>query len=288
MNFRWILPAFALLAAGCIKEKLLVVVNGDGSGNIVLDTSMTAEAAAMMQQTAASFASALGGTNATEAVKEELIKEDDLRERASDFGSGVEFVRLKRTKEEGTEGAIAVYSFKDVTKLRLPLQKGGGPTGAADLVDGAKPEPGQAVTFAFTPGDTKTLKINVPQEPKEKAEAAAKEAPAKDKAAPAGAEGLAEMGNAMIGPMLQMFKGLEMSIAVQVKGEIVKSTAAHRQGDKGERAMLMEVKFDELMKSPKFAGIFEKSQGGDMPTAELMGLPGFTFETSPEVVIEFK
>ena len=286
MNLRWILPAFALLAAGCIKEKMLVVVNGDGSGNIVLDTSLTAEAAAMMQSTAANFASAFGETNAAEAVKEELIKEDELRERASEFGEGVEFVRLKRTKDAAGEGAIAVYGFKDVTKIRLPLQKNSGAGGPGDLAEGGEAKPGQAVTFAFTPGDTKTLKINVPQEPKEKAEKAAATEKAKD--APAGAEGLEEMGKAMMGPMLQMFKGLEMSIAVQVKGEVVKSSASHRQGEKGERAMLMELKFDELMKSPKFAGIFEKSQGGDMPTTELLGLPGFTFETSPEVVIEFK
>ena len=60
MKLRWLVPVVALLAAGCIKEKTLVVVNADGSGTLVLDTALTAEAVAMMKQTAASFAGAFG------------------------------------------------------------------------------------------------------------------------------------------------------------------------------------------------------------------------------------
>ncbi len=282
MKLRWLVPALALLAAGCIKEKTLLVVNPDGSGSIVLDTSISAEAAAMMNNAAASFGAAFGETNGAAAVKEELIKEEDLRERASDFGEGVEFVRLKRTKADGQEGAIALFSFKDITKLRIPLQQnkgmGGGEEEDADSKD-KKEE--KAVTFAFTDGPTKKLVVNVPQEEK-KAEAK----PAAEGAKELG--GLEDLGAAMMGPMMQMFKGLEMSMAIQVKGDVVNSTATHPQGAQKERAVLMSLNFDEMMKSPKFAEIFKKSQGGEMPTGALVGLPGFTFETKPQVVIEFK
>lgn len=281
MKLHWMVPVVALLAAGCIKEKTLIVVNGDGSGNIVLDTAMTKEAAAMMQQTAASFSTAFGATNEAAGLKQEdLIKEDDLRKRAADFGPGVEFVRLKRTSEGGGQGAVALYSFKDVNTVRLPLQQkngAGGEEGGGDA-DTAKPK--KVVSFVFTPGDTKTLKITIPQDPKEKAAA-----PAAKPAKPAGGP---ELDAAMMGPMLQMFKGLEMSLAVQVKGEVVKNDATHREGEKGERAVLMALNFDELMKSPNFASIFQKSQGGDMPTGELLGMPGFRYETNSAVVIQFK
>jgi hypothetical protein len=284
VKIRWLVPVLALLSAGCIKEKMLVVVNPDGSGNIVLDTAMTAEAAAMMQQTAASFAGAFGETNAAASAapaETELIKEEDLRERAAEFGEGVEFVRLKRTTEGGGKGAIAVYSFKDINKVRLPMKQGAGGPGGQEEAEDAKPP--KAVTFALTGADTKKLTINVPQEEK-KAEAAAAPKP-KIEGAP---EGLENMAASMMAPMMQMFKGLEMSMAVQVKGDVVKTTASHAQGDKKDRAVLMEMKFDELMKSPNFAKIFEKSQGEDMPTADLVGMPGFTFETKPSIEIEFK
>lgn len=294
MKLRWLVPALALLASGCIKEKMLVVVNGDGSGNIVLDTAMTTEAAAMMKQTQASFASTFGETNAAAnaPATEGLINEKDLRERAKDFGEGVEFVRFKPTKDATSEGATAIYSFKDISKLRLPLQKNGGEgglMGGGDADAAADKKPEQAVTFAFTPGATKKLVIHVPQEEKkqEKKEAAAAAKP-EDKAA-GGAEELGKaMGDAMLGPMMQMFKGLEMSMAVQVKGKVVKTDATNAEGDGKERAVLLSLKFDELMKSPKFAKIFEKSQGSDMPTSELLGMPGFTFESKPEVAIEFE
>lgn len=284
MKLRWMVPVIALLAAGCIKEKTLIVVNGDGSGNIVLDTSMTKEAAAMMQQTAASFSSAFGATNEAGSLKQEdLIKEEDLRERASDFGPGVEFVRLKRTSDGGGQGAVAVYSFKDVNTVRLPLQQkngaGGEVGGETEDADAAKPK--KTVTFAFTPGDIKTLKISIPQDAKDKALADKKAKAAKPEGAP-------DLDAAMMGPMLQMFKGLEMSLAVQVKGELVKSNATHPEGERGERAVLMALNFDELMKSPQFGEIFQKSQGGDMPTGDLLGLAGFRYETNSQVVIQFK
>lgn len=281
-----LLAVAALSAAGCVKSKMLVVVNPDGSGNIAVRSLMSPETASMIGSMAEGLASSLGGTGQVAKAEDPFFKEDELREAAAKFGEGVTYVKGTKVSESGWQGSAAVYAFADVTKLRIPLEsKMDGQMGGGD--EGAEAKPGKLVTFEFAGGPTKKLRIVVPQDEEK---AAAAPAAADAAAAPdAQAEALGNaMGQAMMAPMLQMMKGMEMGVAVQVKGKVLKNTGLHREENES-RIVILDLNMDKMQTSTNFAAIFQKSQGADdMPTRELLGMPGFRFETNTAVEIEFQ
>jgi hypothetical protein len=277
----WVLAlaAVALSLVGCIKMKALVVVNPDGSGNIVVSSAMSPQVAGMMS----GFASGLGGKDGAAAAvpKDPFFDEDELKKAASKFGEGVAYVKGRKTDDAGWQGSVAVYAFTDVNKVKLDLNEGkkAGPPGMDAGDKPAGDEKKKVVTFQFVGGDTKTLKILVPQEDKKSGESEAK--------APK-APGADAMAQQMMAGMLPMLKGMEVSFAVQVKGEIVSNSAQNKGAD--GRVVLMEMNMDEMQTSPKFAEIIAKAQGGnkDMPADEMLGMPGFKFETNKVVEVKFK
>lgn len=278
---------FAALAAvsltGCFKEKTLVVVNPDGSGNIVVSSTMSPEAAQMIGSMADGFAGAVAGGDAAAAKPkaDPFFNEDELKAKAAKLGEGVTYAKGRAQDDGGWKGSVAVYSFTDINKLRIPLnaEKKQGPGGAGDAdADAAKPK--KFVTFALTGGDTKTLQIKVPQDEKPAAETPKTDEAKKDPQEDA-------MAKAMMAPMMKMMKGLEFGIAVQVKGEVLKSNALNREAD--GRIVIMHMDMDKMQTSPKFAALMDSSGGGeDMPVGEMLGMPGFQFETNQVVEVQFK
>ena len=87
--------------------------------------------------------------------------------------------------------------------------------------------------------------------------------------------------------MMQMFKGMEMDLAVQVKGKVVKSNAMHVEGENKDRIVLMAIKFDDLLKSPEFQKMVSKS-GAPESAGAFLSIPGVKMETNKQVVVEFK
>ncbi len=296
-RFSVVAAAAALVLAGCIKQKTLVVVNPDGSGNIVVSTAMSPQMAQMMGGMADGLANAMGGATgdakapAAAEKKDPLFNEDELKKDAGKYGEGVSYVKAHKSDENGWKGSVAVYSFGDIGKVKIPLNedKNIGPGGDADTAAApGKPEKKkQFLTFALAGDDTKTLTINVPQEEK-KAEAKPAEKTGDDAAAGAAGKQMGDaMGAAMMGPMLSMMQGMEVGIAIKVKGKITSTTASHKQGDDGVTILHMDA--DKMKDSPKFAKIMQGAQGGgDMPTSEMLGMPGFEFETNKVVEIQFK
>lgn len=275
-----VLAAMALVTAGCFKSKTLVVVNPDGSGNIVVSSAMSPQVAAMMGGLGDSFGAALGGADGAAAPKEKkdpFFDEAKLKKAAAGFGEGVSYVKGRKSDDNGWQGSVAVYSFTDINKLKLSLDNNSmAPPGMDDDKADDDKKKKDPVTFNFTGGDTKTLKINLPQpdeETKKKAVAA------KPKADPAAL--------AMMDAMLPQFKGMEMSVAVQVKGQITESNAMNKD-DKGT-VVLMHMEIDKMMASPKFKEMMARSQDGDEPPAEeMLGMPGVKVETNKVVTISFK
>lgn len=274
--------ALALSLTACIKEKTLVVVNPDGSGNIVVSSAMSPEAAQMIGSMAQGFAGAAGGDAAAKPKADPFFNEDELKAKAAKLGDGVTYVKGRKADENGWQGSVAVYSFADISKVRIPLneEKKMGPGGGAEAPEpDAATKPKKFITFALAAGDTKTLKINVPQE-----EQKASKAPAAETKKDPQAEAMAK---AMMAPMMTMMKGMEIGIAVQVKGEIVESNASQREAD--GRIVLMHMDMDKLQTSPKFAGLMESAgDAKEMPVGDLLGMPGFQFETNGVVEVRFK
>ena len=295
----------ALFLGGCIKVKQIVIVNPDGSGNVVVSQALGAEAVAMMTQMAAGFASQLGG-DAKEAPKQPenpLYDLEKLREAAADLGEGVTFVKASEINTNGTKGAIAVYSFTDVTKLHLKTKQEGPGMGAGfGAAEPPKAGKEESISFGFTKGDTSKLVIHMPDmKPKTGTAAGGAAKPATTGDAKGGdavppelaALGLGGGKDANAGmAMMQMFKGMEIQFAVQVKGEVVKHDASNQDKANPTRFVLMHMNMDELMKTPDFQKMLASGDqaGGDEDEQmkKFFSLPGAQLETKPEVTIEFK
>lgn len=283
--------AAALALSGCIKVKQLVVVQPDGSGHIVVSTVFPPETVQMM-----SSIPGLQGAGAAAQAIDPFYDEDQLRSAAAQFGEGVELSKAQRIDSDGARGAIAVYAFKDINRVKMNTRQNMDMNQAMEAMNsGVDSSSGDFIRFAFARDDRSTLTIRMPQL---QGGGGALPPPAEQKAAAtqlppelAALGGLGGLGGGTGGAMaLQMFKGLEMSFAVQVKGEVLKHNAGHPDHERKDRFHLLGLNLDELMKSPEFQKLAGQDIGGDQAAMmrKIYALPGANLETNREVVIEFK
>ena len=88
--------AVLLFATGCIEIKTVVNINPDGTGTIEETMLMSSDVVKMFSGFAGSFSD-----DSTAAVEEfSLFKEDELKDKASDFGSDVAYVSGKELKQD--------------------------------------------------------------------------------------------------------------------------------------------------------------------------------------------
>jgi hypothetical protein len=257
-------PALLLVLAGCMQDHTLVKLKADGSGTLECTSMMSVETIKMLKGQMEAMAKDMGGAP---APAKEMFSEDDAKQRAATMGEGVAYVSSEPVKTPTHEGRKSIYSFKDITKVKLgttPKPQGGPGMEAKPAEDGdvitfkfAKPAAGNAVlTAVFS----------------EKKKAAEKKDPAEQ-----------EMAMAM---MKQFMKGMKISIAVAPEGGVVKTSCPHRQGNV---VTLMEMDLDEVLKDD---ANFKKLAGTEgMSMAEsgkvLAGVPGIKVPATNEVTIEF-
>jgi hypothetical protein len=297
--FIFVCAVASFAMSGCLKVKQLVVVNPDGSGSIVVSTAFPPDTVAMMSQMSA--LQNLGGdqSGASAAPATDIFyNEDQLRDAAAQFGEGVTLQKSEKIEKDGTRGAIAVYEFKDISRVKLNtrqnMQMGEAMTALKSGVDASG---GDFIRFAFAKGDPSRLTILMPQFksnvgqtaglPSQPAPSAPQLPP--ELAALGGLGGLGGLGAGAGAMTMQMFKGMEISFAVQVKGNVIKSNASQQDGEHKDRFILLGMKFDELMNSPEFQKIANEniSDQGEM-MKQFFSLPGAHLETNREVIIEFK
>jgi len=111
-----LLFAACLLSAGCIKIRLTVQLNEDGSGQVIEDIVF--------------------GEKIVDAGKrlkdlpsiEELTSDEQLKRRAAHMGKGVKLVSKKVEKQtDGSVRLVATYAFEDINALKLaPIPFGPG------------------------------------------------------------------------------------------------------------------------------------------------------------------
>jgi hypothetical protein len=253
----------SLFLTACFQAASAVRIKPDGSGNIDLVFSMSAETLAQMNQMQAGAPGGAANKPPTE------IDEARLKERAAKLGEGVSFVSAKKLNLPGREGYVATYAFNDITKVKLTLSPDMG-----EQAGGAGPgKPNEEpVTFQFTKGSPAELVITTPVN---KQEAGAKQAE-DDK-----------MAEQMMPMMAQMFKDMRVSMVVDVQGTIVKTNATQHAGS---RVVLMDVEFGKVLADPAKFKALTKIQDPTTPEAKalLKTIPGVTVETENPVRISFK
>jgi len=266
-----ILPLLALPTAGCINFETLVKVKPDGSGTLVQTMTMSAETMEMMKATKGEGAKVEAGKPmALEAKDVEQAKAE-----AAKLGEGVTFVKAEPIDTKDAKGIRAVYSFKDVTKLKVsqkPTSPGGGPAAPA----GKEADETMKFGFAKAANGNSVLTIGMPDMKAAPKEGASK-SPAKASETPPEAMGMIK----------QMFKGLRIAIAVEPEGKVVSTNSPFVEGS---RVTIMEMKFDSLIADEaKLKAFSEAMDSGSIADAKrlMKGLPGVKINLDPEVKIEY-
>ncbi len=259
-----------LFLTGCVDTSTIVKVNRDGSGTIEETVIISLGFLQLMQ--------GMSGEAAEPAEAIDMLDEDELKEKAGQIGEGVALVSAESIKTDSGTGYKAIYSFKDINKIRInqnpaenvPTRGPGGPDAE---------ETGEFITFSFKKGSTSTLNIFKPREElaAEKGQANENTAGATD---PAADPGMLEM-------MRQIYQDMRISMAVEVKGSIIDTNALYREGS---RITIMELDFAKLLENEEqFQKLARANPDTLEETKELFkDIPGMKVELQDTLKITFR
>ncbi len=260
--------------AGCFQADQVVTLSPDGSGTVeetLMISRKVAESMAAMTGGMGEQPAAAGNDNA-EVKEQSFFRDDEIRRRGESFGPDVRFVRMERLATKQFEGYRAVYSFKDISKLRLDL---GSPGMPGQMGSGSEAAP-QGTEFVFTPGKTATLVVKQLK----------KSVPAGDGATvmPTPARETSAEELAMV---RQMFDGLRISTTLVIKGKVIESNATHRTGS---TIVLTEIDFGKILDKPELLAKLTAIQQNDQAAAMEMikNLPGMKVDMNDELRVGFR
>jgi hypothetical protein len=245
-----------VLTSGCLRSTTTITLKPDGSGTILQENAVTAQALGMIK----SFAASAGqdGKNAAP----DLFSQEQAMKTAE--AMGVTFVSGEPFKTGELEGYRARYRFDDISKLKVqqaPEAMAGGPSSA-------QPPFG----FALTRGASSSiLTIQMPE----------MKPGAGLPGMPGAAGGDADAAQKMqaLSMMKMMMKGLFVDIALEIDGRVIKANNAVD----GSRLTLMQIDFDRLMAADASMAKLEAAK--DLKA--LADIPGLKFPTEPKLVVEF-
>lgn len=242
--------------AGCFQDEIVIKVRPDGSGTIEQAFVLTQAAVEQMRQMQAGF---------DPDTPFSVLDEDELREKAAEFGEGVRFVSAEPLETAGGEGYRAVFAFDDVTALNVQPGNNDGPSLGGEGTQ-------EGVRFAFEPGSPARLRILVPQE----GDTASETPPAPaDSAQVAGA---VEMMRAIL-------DGLHVRLIVEPQGTIAETDAAFH--DDGQ-IVLTDVSGDALLADREVLEHLAVNPNSGQARSLIAELPGVQVETQEAVTVTFE
>ena len=268
----------ALGLTACLEINQTVHLKKDGSGTIVEETILGAQASGMLQ-----MAALQGGGNAAP----DMFGEDAAKKRAEKFGKGVTVSKIEKIDKDGRMGGRMTYAFADINTVTLnmsdaasPLSAAGPPAAAAAEAKAADVKP---ITFAYQDGQ---LTILMPQPQKEDIAKAQDAAAKADTPAPEGGAEAAQM-QAMA---MQMMKDMKMSAKVVIEPGIAESNATYQDGN---TITLMEMDMGKLMADPEMLKQLQSLNLQDPAAFEekvkgIEGIEGIKGERQEKVTVKVK
>ncbi len=262
----------ALVIAGCVDVETKIKVNKDGSGTIEETMLMSSEMVEMMKQFMSGFA-----TDSTNTQEFNLYNEDDLKNKASDYGDGVVFLSGKELKQDGREGYTAIYSFADLNKLKFDQNPD---SKMPEEIEAADQEPKQKeyITFKFDRNNGSEITINMPPASKENENADSPDIENTN---------ADSMNTADLTKLKTLLKDFNISLVVETDGEIKETNASY--ADKSS-VTLFDLNFNLLLDDPKKLEALKKVNPSDMQGVKdlLKDVPGVRIETNNPVKIKFE
>jgi hypothetical protein len=300
---------FSLLLFGCLNMKTTVKLNKDGSGQIEQIFLINSSIASMMNPAAktgeseeykdAEDGTATEGTDeaietdeeyspeegdaidedATEPgapetpdIMSQLMDKEKLEQNAKEMGEGVTLTSSEPFEEGGFSGYKAIYSFKDINKLKI--NQNPGDLMPKDAGTSASGEEKEYITFAFKKGAPAALTINMPDPEAAKDK---KKEPAKD----------AEMDEQTINMMKEIYKDMKITMEVAVQGTITDSNAQYK---KAGTITLLNLDFNKILADKTTFNTLMKSQANSLEEMKVLvkKVKGLEVELQKTVNVKFK
>ena len=248
-----------LASTACLRSTTTIDLQPDGSGTIVQETAVSAQALGVLQGLAA-------GNQAGGEKPPQLFGEEQARKAADTMN--VKFISGEPIKTGELEGYRARYAFDDISKITIKMDQG-----ANGLTPGAETKK-PPFAFTFTRGAAASqLNIEMPE------------------ASNGGMSGLpfpgagaSEADKAQAAQALTMMKmmmrGLFVDVALNVNGRILKSNAPYIEGS---RVTLLQIDFDKMLADE--SALMKLQSAKDVKS--LAALPGLKVVTEPKVTIDF-
>jgi hypothetical protein len=258
----------SLLLAGCLQVETTINVKKDGSGTINEKVLMSKTFVNMIKE----FAQAFQDSASTEEFA--FFKDDEIIADAKDYGDDVKCVSHKVINDDQWEGFQAVYSFNDITKIKIqpdPDSK----VGMGDE-ESEPTEDKEYYFFKFKKGDVSELIIDRPDidfasDSKEDVESDTSEQSDED------------MGE----EFLKMMEGMKINIVLQVDGKIASTNATYMDGSK---ITLMQMDFGEMMKNKESFNEFKNKEPKNIEEMKefLEKFPEMKIEIEKPISVKFK
>ena len=214
-----IILSVTLFFTGCLSSGIDIVVNKDGSGEII----QTFE----VQKDYVGFV-----TQGTENPDPNMINKEELINRASQMGEGVRFVRVEPSRPDSPyAGYKAFYSFSDISKIR---------TTATPMTSPVEMEESDSdwIRFDFERGTIPTLTIISSSEKDEDYEDDDEQDYDSDEAEQTD-EGMQEQ-------MKQIYKTMHFWFKVRVNGRINDTNAAYSGNSE---VVIMDMNFERIVEN---------------------------------------
>jgi hypothetical protein len=263
-----IVAMVALSFSSCIEHHVVILLNKDGSGTITEETTLGAQAVAMMEQMAG-----LGGEAAGDPLGD-MADEAKAKTRAAGMGEGVTVKKVEKIDKEGRKGGRIVYAFKDINTVKFQFGDA-----VSDMGEGMKP-PGapdeevmeeKPMTFVYKDN---VLKLANPSAGGEGAEDAGE---GEDE----------EVDEQSLMMAKQMMGDMKMSLKLELPGGIAETNASHVDGT---TITFMEMEMGKLLEDPEKFKAFTRAKP-ETPAAmqeALKGIEGVKIETNDEVTVTLK
>ena len=265
-----------LTIAGCIDVKTKIKVNKDGSGTIEETMFMSSEMVEMMKQFMSGF-----GADSTNTQEFNLYNEEELKNKASDYGEGVQFLSGKKLEDDGREGYAAIYSFADLNKLKFDQNPD---SKIPEGVEAAEPEPKQKeyITFKFDKNNGSEITINMPSSTDENENADSD----KDTSMENENTNSDSLNAGDLSKLKALLKDFKISLVIETDGEIEETNASYV--DKSS-VTIFDLNFNLLLDNPEKLAALKKINPNDMQELKgiLQDVTGVKIETSKTIKIKF-
>ena len=271
MKKLFLVPFFislSLFFSGCLQVETTLFVKKDGSGTINEKVMFSKTFVNMIKE----FTQAFQDSSSTEEFM--FYEEENIIADAKNYGENVNYVSHEKISNDKWEGYKAVYSFDDVTKLKISPD----PDSKVDLDSESdmKQEDEDYYYFKFVKGDAPQLIIDRPDIDLNLEES-------EDEDSTESEQNDLEEGE----EFLKMMEGMKIDIAVEVEGEIVSTNATNVEGS---RVTLFQMDFGEMMKNKEGFKEFKKNEPKNIEELKLYldKLNGIKLEVEKPITIKFE